>query len=297
MASPCAFRKGKHCSKSICVTNGCLPQNTDGVDIFFQGGGSIQGAGWLKNGKSAGSIRTSASDDVYWYGHTPPASPFARRAHSAHPAVARAAIAQPKVVLLGRTASKSPQTTTSVAPAGAYGVNFKWFLAPSSAQKQCIVAGGAAWTNPPMEFEYTSHGVLNSRVSVLKCALAATGAPVFFNGINFSFRPGGTSYNAVSAVPTFNGASVDGNPARTDPAAACRYGRHRLCVSPRQLRRHIVASRIRRCCLRRGIPGWQPGSGRTPAVKPPRFAGADRGRVGKSSTIVAGCAPPGISSC
>lgn len=210
------FQHAGQCGQSICVTNGCVPKNANGVDIFFEGDAALTSASWLRNGATAGAITVSgAVNDVYWYGSTPPASPFARNRNSARPHVTGHLVAPPRVVLLGRSSSWAPQTTAAVAPSSGHDVNFKWFLSPAGRYKQCIVVNGVAWTNPPMEFAYTTDGVLNSRVSVLTCAKDATGATVFYNGIDFSWGPStdGTENNLYSAVPTFNAEPMSGLPA------------------------------------------------------------------------------------
>jgi hypothetical protein len=95
---------------------------------------------------------------------------------------------------------------TVAAPPGGHDINFKWFLSPAGPHKRCINAAGTAWTNPPMEYAYMTQGALNSRVTVLQCAMDANGNPVFFNGVDFTWRPSadGTVNNIYSAVPTFN---------------------------------------------------------------------------------------------
>ncbi len=207
------FQHAGQCGHSICVTDGCLPANTDGVDIFFEGTASLTEADWTRNGKAAGSVQPSGpANDVYWYGGTPPSSPFAHPARAAHRHVNAQAIAPPTVTLLGRDPQKYPQLATAPAPTGTNHINFKWFLNPPGPHKHCIVAGGATWTNPPMEFAYMTDGSLNSRVSVLTCPMSATGQPVFYNGVEFAWGPSrdGTENNVYSAVPTFDAQPLPG---------------------------------------------------------------------------------------
>ena len=105
-----------------------------------------------------------------------------------------------------------PQAMSAVAPAVGHDINFKWFLSPAGPHKQCIYAGGTAWTNPPMEYGYMTGGALNSRISVLTCAMDANGNPVFYNGVDFTWAPSadGTTNNVISAVPTFNAVPMTG---------------------------------------------------------------------------------------
>jgi hypothetical protein len=214
------FQHANQCGHSICVTDGCLPANTDGVDIFFEGTGSLVRADWTRNGRPAGSVTPSGvANDVYWYGSAPPKSPFAQVASRTHRLIASQAIAPPTVSLLGRNAGFYPQISSAIAPSTGHDINFKWFLSPAGPNKQCIVAGGTAWTNPPMEFAYTTAGALNSRMFVLTCPLDAAGTPVFYNGVDFSWAPSadGTRNNVVSAIPTFNSLPMTGLPANLIP--------------------------------------------------------------------------------
>ncbi len=202
------------CSKSDCVTSGCLPQNVDGADIFFQGGDTLSGADWRKNGASAGSVNLpKPGNDVFWYSAPPPASPYAK-APTGTSSVRRATATAPKTVLLGRDATNAPQTTTSSAVAGADGINFKWYLSPAGSVKQCTNVGGYSWTNPLVTYEYMTRQALNARVTALTCPKTPGGAVEFFNGIDFGWRlsANGTVYLLTSAAPTFDGAPVPAIP-------------------------------------------------------------------------------------
>jgi len=67
-----------------------------------------------------------------------------------------------------------------------------------------------------MAFEYTSKGVLSSRVLVLACATSLAAA--FYNGVEFLWRPSpALGSSVVLAVPTFNALPVTGFSANLVP--------------------------------------------------------------------------------
>jgi hypothetical protein len=197
------FQRAKQCSPGHCVTAGCLPAHVNGADIFFQGGDTLQAAEWLLNGREMGQTATpNDGNDVFWYGRTPPASPFATNPAGA--TVRHNGSGTPAVAVLGRTRHNKPMQTTNSAPAGTEGVDFAWYLPlyESGPSRGCHTAGAQAWTSPPLAFAYTAGGELNSRVTIPTCPLDDTGAPMTFNNINFSWKasPGGTTSEAYSAV-------------------------------------------------------------------------------------------------
>jgi hypothetical protein len=214
------FQRPGQCRRSVCVTAGCIPKNVNGVDVFFQKGAALSGARWMINGKAFApfALSAAASNDVFWYGQTPPKYPFARPHAHAVIAHKKRAARHPTIFLLGRDARKAPKSTLLSAPVGASGVNLKWFLNPAGPYKRGIQSQGISWTNPPMAFEYTAQGMLRSRVFVLTCAASVIGAPPFYNGVEFVWRPSvllGSSL--VLAVPTFNNLPVTGFPASLIP--------------------------------------------------------------------------------
>ncbi|SRR5579884_339106 len=201
------------CNHSVCVTAGCLPQNVDGADIFFQGGDSLTSANWRKSGATVGTVKPSTPvDDVYWTAGTPPASPFAGAPRTPASGARHSTVAAPKVVLLGRDSTNGPETTTNSAPAAANDVNFQWSLAPSGSVKQCTNAAGYNWTNPLVTYAYMTRQALNARVSALTCPKSAGGTTLFFNGIDYRWQlaANGTTYLLWAAVPTFNGSPASG---------------------------------------------------------------------------------------
>ncbi len=215
------FHAGQ-CSKSDCVTRGCLPKHVDGADIFFQGPGRLKAATWMKKGKALQRVRlVGHMNDVYWTAGPPPKSPFAAAAaHMADTAPIRALAAVPQVVLLGRHSNNAPQTVSNVATGAASAVNFKWYLAPPGPHKKCIRAGGSLWTSPPVTYEYMTGGYLNSRVSVLTCTQDSRRKTIFFNGVDYSWKLGsGGRVTLTAAVPTYNGRVMTNLPAIPQPPA------------------------------------------------------------------------------
>lgn len=213
------FGKQDFCSKSDCVTMGCLPKSTNGADVFFQGGDTLSDAQWTLNGAVLGSAAPVDVSEVSWSGSSPNTLSFPRSG-----VVANQSTSTPHLHLLGRNGGNAPQSTTTGAPGSANGVNFKWFLSPAGRNKQCINAGTIAWTNPPVVFEYTSGGALNAPVSVLPCSMNSVGSPIFFNGVNFQWTRDASGNHLTTAQPTYNGMpmttvsndSVPQPPANTD---------------------------------------------------------------------------------
>ena len=213
-----------------------FPKTADGVDIFFQAGDSLVGMQWMKNGKTDGAMikPAIAVTDVYWYSGTPP--PMLAASHRA-PAV-RATVrhedlpSPPTVVMLGRISSGAQVTTSNKAPSYANDVDYQWYPAHGT-NPACIVYDGHTWTSPSMAFEYTSGGILNSRVTILQCQRGRDGNIITVNGVDFKWQPSSGSENVVyAAVATYNGAiavGVPGNaipqpPANTD---GVQFGFHR----------------------------------------------------------------------
>jgi hypothetical protein len=187
-------------------------QQPDGVSIFFQGTEGLTGAEWLKNGMVAASIPvTNRAENVYWYGYTPPSSNLALPSRSA-PRRVSAQPATPKVALLGRNPNLQDALTTTGAPAVTNGIDFAWYLPVDQAYddyRGCFKAAGTWWASPPVAYEYTNRGVLNSRVSVLTCPMGPAGIPLHFNHLNFSWAPSadGTENVLTSLTGDFNNGS------------------------------------------------------------------------------------------
>ncbi|GEM_PF-1878593 len=200
------------CNAIHCVTAGCLPQHTNGVDIFFQGGESIQSAQWLnQNGVARSVSLPSAANDVFWYGSTPPSTPFS--SSDASKGATHATTTLPTVDLVGR-ASHHARITTKAAPSDASGVDFSWYLPldQSGPDRGCFNAGGQSWSAFPNAFEYTTNGVLNSRVTVPTCPVDATGALMPFNDVHFSWSPAANGSGDVltAATPRYDWSSKIG---------------------------------------------------------------------------------------
>lgn len=208
------FGKNTFCSKSDCVTMGCLPKNTNGADIFFQGGDTLESAQWTMRGSVVGTAAPSGVSEVSWSGASPNSLSFPQSDASSQ-SVATA----PSLRLLGRTRGNAPQTTTTSAPERVNGIAFKWFLSPPGPNKECIPGQGALWTYPPVAYEYTSGGALNAAVSVLQCPTDSYGNPIFFNGLNFVWGQdrAGSENRILSALPTYNGNPETYLPARLVP--------------------------------------------------------------------------------
>jgi len=192
------------CHTDHCVTAGCLPQHVNGVDIFFQGDDSLQAAEWQLKGQDTSSLPISGSpDDVYWYGMTPPASPFA----SSTGGSASESVGQPTVAILGRN-NNLPVQTMNLAPASANGVDFSWYLPlyESGPGRGCFSAGGQLWKSPPLAFAYTTGGALNSRITAPTCSVDSSGAPMSYNDVNFGWAPAanGNGNTLTSAVPRYD---------------------------------------------------------------------------------------------
>ncbi|HEV3308932.1 MAG TPA: hypothetical protein VG815_00190 [Chloroflexota bacterium] len=207
------FKSAHTCNAGHCVTAGCLPAHVNGADIFLQGGDSLTGAQWLLNGRVLGAASLGVgSNDVYWYGYTPPASPFATastgatsRTYSVNP---------PAVTVLGRTARDLPAQMVSTAPSNVNGVDFSWYLPlyESGTSRGCHTVDGSTWTSPPLEFAYTTGGQLNSRVTVPTCPTDSNGSPLTFNNVDFSWRAStnGATDTVYSAAASWDSSSLDG---------------------------------------------------------------------------------------
>ena len=209
------FQYAHECGHSICVTNGCIPAHTNGLDVFFQGGDSLQAAQWLSNGKVIGSVTLAGSaNDVFWYGHALPVSAFANNASATHHVTS-----PPAVSILGRNASWHASHTTNAAPPNANGVDFTWFLPldQTGPNRGCFTAAGTTWAAEPVAFAYTSGGALASRVTIPMCPTDSNGNLMPFNDINFSWGPSadGTGYQLNTATPAYDRSSAMGcQPAR-----------------------------------------------------------------------------------
>ena len=189
------FQYANQCNAGHCVTAGCLPKHTTGVDLFFQGGDSPTGATWLVNGKPDGTISlTGSPNNVFWYGYTPPASPFATSAPTS-------TSSRPAVTITGRTGGGNPQVTNDVPPSSATGVDMTWYQ-PSydpSGQRGCHQVNGQYWTSPPLAFAYTTNGQLNSPVTVPMCPVESGNVPSPFSDILFSWTSGSSGSTLTSA--------------------------------------------------------------------------------------------------
>ena len=190
------FQSKKECNAGHCVTAGCLPGKTTGVDLFFQGGDSPTAAEWLFNGKPDGAISLSGSpDDVFWYASTPPASPYADPASSSGSST-------PSVTITGRNSSGKPQIFTLGAPGSANGIDMNWYLAKyeSGPTKGCHEINGEWFPSPPFAFAYTTNGVLSSAVTMAQCGMQG-GNVLPFSDINFSWGEGASGPVLTAAQP------------------------------------------------------------------------------------------------
>jgi len=182
-----------------------MPKHVAGFDIFFQAAEGLVTAEWLRNGKAGGSIPIRQANDVFWYGYSPPGSPFVAsplKKHRSEIANARRdVVAGPRVVLFWRQGSGKGASTFD-APVGVDGIDIAWFL--NKPVKGCLVLGSQAWTSPPMPVEFTTGGLLNSRVRVLQCPFTRSGSPVTYNGADFVWR----GVDLAQIVPTFDGSAV-----------------------------------------------------------------------------------------
>ena len=204
------YQYAHECGHSICVTNGCIPAHVNGLDVFFQGGDSLQAAEWTSNGKAIGSAALSGpANDVFWYGHALPVSPFADHAPATHHVAS-----PPAVSILGRNGSWHASHTTNAAPSNANGVDFTWFLPldQKGPNRGCYRAGGSTWAAEPVAFAYTSSGALAARVTIPTCPTDSSGSLMPFNDINFSWgaSPDGSSYQINAATPGYDWSSTMG---------------------------------------------------------------------------------------
>jgi hypothetical protein len=207
------FNPGQ-CNAGHCVTAGCLPAHTDGFDLFFQSSDSLVSASWLKGSIVTGSIPVSDSaNDVFWYGHVPPASPYST------PSTPSAGVgiklpSTPTGNILGRTATGSPQALETIAPSVADTVEFSWYLPgyESAPSQGCVTVNGMTWASPSQAFAYTLGGALDARVTLPTCAERADGTGMSFNTIDFSWEPsaGGTGHVLHRAAPEFDWSSNSG---------------------------------------------------------------------------------------
>jgi hypothetical protein len=192
-----------------------LPKHVNGTGLFFQAGESLVSAEWTRYGKPAGSIPAfSFADDAYWAGSSSAPPTLGARKSAGH-AARRSTAAPPKVVLFGRE-GKSTGTSTDRPPAKANGVDLSWYqnLFQSGPGRGCVAADGSYWTAPAMAYVYTTAGVPNARVSVLKCPTDVHGNPIEINDVTFSWTVNlyDTGYVLDSAVPTYNGVAIPGLP-------------------------------------------------------------------------------------
>lgn len=192
-----------------------LPK-ANGLDLFFEGANNnLLRAKWLKKGKPAGTVAVKGTGiDVFWYGHKPPASPFAKAkaARSRH----QDATSTPRVALFGRKGA-STSLKKSSAPARVNGVEFDWFLnnqQRGQPGRGCVKSDGAFWTSPLEAYAFTTHGKLSSRVNVLTCPVDVTGNPAPYNMVNFAWTRSSSGYTLATVTAAFD------NGARVVPVAA-----------------------------------------------------------------------------
>jgi hypothetical protein len=181
------FLRSDNCSALVCVTTGCIPESTNGVDVFFQGGGKLTGATWLLGTKKDGKAKLSGSpNQVFWYGHSVPSSPFARPSKAVRSGVAPVSTD----TLIGRnSANTKPLTLKASAPSKADGVDFTWFLPADqkTSTRGCLTSGGATWATFPRAIAYTKGGELDAPIVIPACAKESDGSDLTFNTIKFGF--------------------------------------------------------------------------------------------------------------
>jgi hypothetical protein len=189
------FQSKTECNAGHCVTAGCLPGKTTGVDIFFQGGDTPATAEWLANGKASSPITLSGSpDSLFWYGTTPPASPYTTTGTNTAPSTS--------VTITGRTSSSKPQIIKDTAPNNADGVDMVWYLPKYDPvqTRGCHQYNGVWYTSPPLALAYTTNGQLNSPITAPTCA-APSGTPWPYSDIDFSWTQTGSGLDLTLARP------------------------------------------------------------------------------------------------
>jgi hypothetical protein len=170
---PCYSAEATECNAGECITTGCIPNNTNGVDIFFQGGESPKSATWLANGRADGALTIPGSpNNIFWYGYPPPATPFPSGSGVS------GTRASPAVTITGRSSNGKPDIETRTAPTQANDVDFTWYLPnyESGSDRGCTTVNGQWWSSPALSNAYSTNGVLSGPVTVPHCPTSSGGS-------------------------------------------------------------------------------------------------------------------------